>query len=139
MLVNSWNPEFLNHPSHERKNKDNLISLIFYNWNSVKKSKSSSLVGTDWEWGSQDGGEGSSGVIFKVEDSGIVHVSATPLAKVTWFEILTDLTADYWFELHCVNVYDILIYGAIWKKTTQTPKSSVAYLMGFFFFTGKVG
>lgn len=30
--------------------------------------------GTDWEWGSQDGGEGSSGVIFKVEDSGIVHV-----------------------------------------------------------------
>ncbi|XP_062617094.1 uncharacterized protein LOC134278812 isoform X2 [Saccostrea cucullata] len=30
--------------------------------------------GKDWEWGSQDGGEGSSGVIFKVEDSGIVHV-----------------------------------------------------------------
>ncbi|XP_022333075.2 uncharacterized protein LOC111130362 isoform X1 [Crassostrea virginica] len=30
--------------------------------------------GQDWEWGSQDGGEGSSGVIFKVEDSGIVHV-----------------------------------------------------------------
>lgn len=49
----------------------------------MKKFKSSSFAGTDWEWGPQDGGEGSSGVIFKVEDSGIVHVSATPLAKVT--------------------------------------------------------
>lgn len=119
----------------KKKNKDNLISLIFYNWNSVKKSKSSSLVGTDWEWGSQDGGEGSSGVIFKVEDSGIVHVSATPLAKVTWFEILTDFPADYWFELHCVNVYDILI--PFEKK--QPKLQNQVWLIWFFFFTGKVG
>lgn len=114
----------------KKKNKDNLISLIFYNWNSVKKSKSSSLVGTDWEWGSQDGGEGSSGVIFKVEDSGIVHVSATPLAKVTWFEILTDFSADNWFELHCVNVYDILIP---FEKKQPKPQNQVWLIWWVFF------
>lgn len=30
--------------------------------------------GADWEWGDQDGGEGSIGVIYRVNDSAIVHV-----------------------------------------------------------------
>lgn len=66
-----------------------------------------------------------------MEDSGIVHVSATPLAKVTWFEILTDFPADYWFELHCVNVYDILI--PFEKKQPKLQNQVyVAYLIFFF-------
>lgn len=115
-------------------NKDNLIpqqlSIIEIVW-----KKSSSLLGTDWEWGSQDGGEGSSGVIFKVEDSGIVHVSTTLLPKVTWFEILTDFSADHWPELHCVNLYDILI---TFEKKNPKRKNQM-WLIWCFIFIGKVG
>lgn len=32
-------------------------------------------TGPDWEWGDQDGGEGSIGVVYRVNDVAVVHVS----------------------------------------------------------------
>ncbi|XP_069136817.1 E3 ubiquitin-protein ligase mib1-like [Argopecten irradians] len=30
--------------------------------------------GPDWEWDNQDGGEDQVGIVFKIEDSGVIHV-----------------------------------------------------------------
>lgn len=47
---------------------------LFVWFDEIKTLPKNLFTGVDWEWGDQDGGQGSVGVVYRVNDSAIVHV-----------------------------------------------------------------